>query len=197
MKTSKVELEAVASAARDVELSATTADEESSTRANGALQLTFFHNSKGAPVADLYMGERRLLATTHPATIVGAMFAMKRTGLTVVTSIGSHTGVVRFLAPNEAYIPLVMLRTEMELYPERCQFLHLAPTDLYVPLLQGLDLFAREDWHEPNDVCDEYIRAAYHHLPEDVIRRPLLKPAPKGWKKTLKRRNGWIYYPFC
>ena len=190
MKTSKVELEAVASAA-------TTADEESSSRANGALQLTFFDNLKGAPVADLFIGDRRLIATTHPATIVGAMFAMKRTRLKVVTSIGCHTGVVRFLEPAEPYIPLVALKRFMELQPERCQFLHLAPTDLYVPLLQGLDLFAREDWHEPNDVCDEYIRAAYHHLPEDVIRRPLLKPAPKGWKKTLKRRNGWIYYPFC
>ena len=197
MKSNKVEVDAVASAERKAKKAASAAFQESSVDANDSVKLTFFHNSKDVPVADLYIGERRLIATTHPATIVGAMFAMKRTSLKVVTSVGSHTGTLRFLEVDERGIPLPALKVLMGIQPHLCQFLHLAPAETYVPLLQGLDLFARENWYEPNDVCDEYIRAAHHHLPADVIKRPLLTPEPKGWKKTLQRRNGWIYFPHC
>ena len=197
VKSTLVEVAALDSAEREAQSAVATADEDSSSNACGVMKLTFFRNTKGAPVADLYMGERQLIATTHPATIVGAMFAMKRTRLTVVTTAGSHTGTLRFLDPDEKGIPLIVLKVFLENRPDLLQFLHLAPDESYVPLLQGLEIFALEKWREPNDECDEYIRAAYHHLPKDVIERPLLKPVPKGWKKTLKRRNGWIYFPDC
>jgi hypothetical protein len=161
------------------------------------LTLTFFKNSKGAPVADLHLGERRLLATTHPATIVAAIFAMGLTELTVVTADDSHTGKVNFMESGADIWPLVALNLRMQMNPRLYQFRHLAPAQNYAPLLEGLDLFVHENWYEPNELADEHLRAAHHHLPKDLIKRPLVTPAPKGWKKTLARRNGWVYFPLC
>jgi hypothetical protein len=161
------------------------------------LTLTFFKNSKGAPVADLHLGERRLLATTHPATIVAAIFAMGLTELEVVTAEGNHIGEVVFQEPGTVFWPLPAINLRLQMNPRLYQFRHLAPADGYLPLLEGLDLFAHEDWWDPTEVADEHLRAAHHHLPKDLIKRPLETPDPKGWKKTLARRNGWVYFPFC
>ena len=162
-----------------------------------ALTLTFFTNDNGAPVADLYLGKRRLLATTHPATIVAALFAMDRTELTVVTAEGSHSGTMNFLEAGADFWPIEAMNLRMQLNPRLYQFRHLAPTQSYAPLLEGLDLFAYENWYNLTEVADEHLRAAHHHLPKDLLKRPLLTSAPKGWKKTVARRNGWIYFPFC
>lgn len=161
------------------------------------LTLTFFKNSKGAPVADLHLGERRLLATTHPATIVAAIFAMGLTELEVVTTEGSHIGEVAFQEPGTDLWPIPAINLRLQLNPRLYQFRHLAPAASFVPLLEGLDLFAYEDWYDPTELADEHLRAAHHHLPKDLIKRPLETPDPKGWKKTLARRNGWVYFPFC
>lgn len=161
------------------------------------LTLTFFTSSKGAPVADLHLGERRLLATTHPATIVAAVFAMGLTELTVVTADGSHTGEVNFIEASAEFWPLPVLNLRMQLNPRLYQFRHLAPAQSYLPLLEGLDLFAHENWYDPTELADEHLRAAHHHLPKDLIKHPLVTPDPKGWKKTLARRNGWVYFPLC
>lgn len=161
------------------------------------LTLTFFNNSSGVPVANLHLGERQLLATPNPATIVAAMFAMDMTELTVVTADGRHTGELDFAMPGDSVLPLPTLQLLMQRNPHLSQFRHLAPAASYFLLLDGLDLFALEDWYDPNERADEHLRAAHHHLPKDLIRRPLVTPAPKGWKKTLARRNGWIYFPFC
>ena len=161
------------------------------------LTLTFFANSNGVPVANLHLGERRLLATTHPATIVAAMFAMGVTQLTVVTADGSRAGEMNFMEPEADFWPLPAMNLRLQMNPRLYQFRHLAPAQNYLPLLEGLDLFAHENWYHPAEVADEHLRAAHHHLPKDLVKRPLLTPAPKGWKKTLTRRNGWIYFPFC
>lgn len=161
------------------------------------LTLTFFSNDNGVPVADLHLGERRLLATTHPATIVAALFAMGLTELTVVTADGRHTGKMNFNEPGADFWPLPAINLRLQLNPRLYQFRHLAPAAGYLPLLEGLDLFAHENWWNPTEVADEHLRAAHHHLPKELIKRPLETPDPKGWKKTLARRNGWVYFPFC
>lgn len=161
------------------------------------LTLTFFSNHNGVPVADLYLGERRLLATTHPATIVAALYAMDETKLTVVTQAGTHTAELPFNEPDEEVWPLPAINLRMQLNPRLYQFRHLAPSDAYNALLGGLDLFAQDTWHSPTVVADEHLRAAHHHLPKDVIKRPLTTRDPKGWKKTLKHRNGFVYFPVC
>lgn len=161
------------------------------------LSLMFFTNTEGVPVADLHLGERRLLATTHPATIVAAIFAMGLTELTVVSIEGSHTGTLNFMEPSADFWPLAAMNLRMQLNPRLYQFRHLAPAKSYLPLLEGLVLFAHENWYAPAELADEHLRAAHHHLPVDLIKRPLLTPAPKGWKKTLAHRNGWVYFPNC
>lgn len=161
------------------------------------LTLTFFTNSNGAPVADLYLGERRLLATTHPATIIAAIFAMGLSELTVTTTEGSHTGTVSFMEADADFWPLQAMKLRMQMNPRLYQFRHLAPAQDYAPILEGLDLFTHENWYDLSELADEHLRAAHHHLPHDLIKRPLVTPAPKGWKKTLARRNGWVYFPFC
>ena len=156
-----------------------------STEAPGHLQapkltLTFFNNFNGVPVGNLHLGERQLLATTHPATIVAAVFAMGMTELTVVTADGRHTGELDFAGPGDNLLPITLIKTAMHLDPRLCQFRHLAPAASYFLLLEGLDLFASENWYEPSELADEHLRAAHHHLPKDLIRRPLVTPAPKG-----------------
>ncbi|ANB70921.1 hypothetical protein AYM40_00075 [Paraburkholderia phytofirmans OLGA172] len=53
------------------------------------LKLTFYQNSEGAIVGNLDSGDRRLLATTHPATIAAAIFALDEYELEVATVTGS------------------------------------------------------------------------------------------------------------
>lgn len=164
---------------------------------NQELALTFFLNDSGVPVADLYLGERRLLATTHPATIVGAMYAMGLTKLNVKTSVGSHTAELEFSEPGDEVWPLSAINLRMQLNPRLYRFRHLAPSADYHLFLQGLDLFAHDTWHTPPAQADEHLRAAHHHLPKDLISRPLTTPDPKGWKRTLKNRNNFVYFPEC
>jgi hypothetical protein len=161
------------------------------------LTLTFFKNHHDVAIGDLYLGERRLIATNHPATLVAAMFAMKRKQLKVTTLVGSHTGVIDFPSGEEPFTPLPVLKMRMDINPRLYQFRHLAADESEAAILEGLDLFSQDNWYEPSDRADEYIRAAYHHLPPDVIERQLTKPAPKNWKKTLKARNEFIYFPEC
>ena len=161
------------------------------------LTLTFFNNSKGAAVADLHAGERRLLATTHPATIVAAMFAMDRTRLKVVTGVGSHTAGVLQPKTDGLWGKPVQAKMLFDLAVKDYQWSHLAESDEQKIVLDGLDYFAFEDWAAPTEVADEYIRIAHHHLPKELIKRPLAKAVPAGWKKTLKKRNQFIYFPYC
>ena len=161
------------------------------------LTLSFFQNHNEVAVADLYLNERRLIATTHPATIVGAMFAMKRTQLKVVTSVGTHTGNIEFLAAGAEFPPLVAYKMRLDLNPRLYQFSHLASNPTEKAILEGLDLFSKNNWHEPSELSDEYIRIAYHHLPADVLKRPLAAPEPKNWKRMLKKRNDFVYFPDC
>ena len=161
------------------------------------LTLLFFKNSNEVAVADLYLNERRLIATTHPATIVGAMFAMERSQLKVVTSLGTHTGNIEFSESDAEQVPLNVLKMRMDINPRLYQFTHLASDASQKVVLEGLDLFSKDNWRDPNEICDEYIRIAYHHLPQDVIKRQLVKPAPKDWSARLKKRNNFIYFPNC
>jgi hypothetical protein len=82
----------------------------------------------------------------------------------------------------------------MDLNPAMYQNGHLASYPTEKVFLEGLDLFSNEDWHDTNELADEHLRTA-HHLPPELIARPLKKPAGKTWKKTLRARNKFVYYP--
>ncbi|MCB1995032.1 MAG: hypothetical protein H6933_19385 [Burkholderiaceae bacterium] len=161
------------------------------------IDLTFFENHNGAAIADLHLGERRLLATSHPATIVAAMFAMGRKRLKVHTTLGTHTDDLEFRDTDDDNAGPVVAKRRMDINPRLYRFAHLASTPTERQVLEGLDIFSYENWSEPTDVADEYIRVAHHHLPNDVIARPMSTPAPKDWPKRLKKRNQFIYFPHC
>jgi len=161
------------------------------------IDLTFFNNHNGVAIADLYLGERRLLATNHPATVVAAMFAMGRKRLKAHTDLGSQTGDLEFPDADADNPGPMVAKLRMNLNPRLYRFVHLASSPSERDVLERLDIFMHENWHEPSDVADEYIRIAHHHLPPDVIARPLNKPAPKDWSRRLKKRNEFIYFPEC
>lgn len=161
------------------------------------LHLTSFKNSRGVFVGDLYLDDRRLLATTHPATVVAAIYAMDLTTLKVTSSTGTHTANLEYRPDGDETLPLPIHKMRMDLNPAMYQYGHLASYPTEKVFLEGLDLFSNEDWHDTNEIADEHLRTAHHHLPPELIARPLTKPAGKTWKKTLRARNQFVYYPFC
>jgi len=161
------------------------------------LTLTFFKNSHGIAVGDLYHNERRLIATTHPATVVAALFAMGKKQLAVTTSAGSYTGNLEFFGENDDVPPLVMTKMRYDLNPRFYQFKRLASSETESAYLEGLDLFSQDSWFAPHPRADQHLRLAQTHLPADVIVRPLTTPSPKGWWRTVKAQNEFIYFPNC
>lgn len=161
------------------------------------LTLTLYKNDNGVSIGDLFLEEQRLLATTHPASIVASIFAMGLSRLKVTTPKGSHTGTLRFVPEGSEAVPLPVLKMRMDMNPELYQFNHLGSNSSEKAFLEGIDLFSNEDWRKPNEVCDEYIRIAHHHLPPALIKHPLTNPEPAGWKKTMLEKNKFIYFPHC
>lgn len=161
------------------------------------LTLKFFENHSGVAIADLYIGERRLLATNHPATIAAAIYAMGRKRVRVETSAGTRTEDLEFLEPGDEGPGPVLAKLRMDINPRLYRFNEIASTDSERKFLEGLEIFAFDNWHTPTVQADEHIRAAHHHLPKDLIARPLSTPDPEGWAKVLKKRNGFIYFPDC
>lgn len=145
------------------------------------LQLTFFNNSNGVPVGELSLDGKRMLATTHPATIAAALFAMDEEGLSVKTSRGECAIGFPVLSKDLENLNAIALK-------ELAQFLSLFATFSYFD-------FAHP---EPCDRhADIHFRTAVHHLASDVVKVRPIGPEPKGWKKELKKRNQFVYYPHC
>jgi hypothetical protein len=115
----------------------------------------------------------------------------------VTTDKGSYTGTLPFIPKGSTPVPLPVLKTRMDMNPELYQFNHLGTGSSEHAFLEGLDLFSNEDWRNPNKVCDEYIRIAHHHLPPALIKHPLTNPEPPDWKKKLREKNKFIYFPNC
>ena len=157
-----------------------------------SLVLRFFKNHAGIAVGDLFLADQRLLATTHPATIVGAIYALGLKRLKVETTSGGKTADLRFSVSN-----IMMAKLRMDLNPRLYRFIHLASTQSELKFLEGLDIFSHEAWATATGRAEEHLRTAHHHLPADLVARPLTGAAPAGWRKTLKARNKFVYYPFC
>lgn len=161
------------------------------------LTLTFFRNHNDSPIGDLYLDERRLLATNHPATFVAAMWLMDRKRLKVVASGGSRTGLV--LNELEGTAGIVIANLQFQRGCARYQWADLGEEGEEKAVLQGLDLFQYEDWGSPQlpERAQEHLYTALHHLPSDVIKkRPAGKP-PKRLKSMVRTRNKWVYFPEC
>lgn len=145
------------------------------------LTLTFYQNSQGVYIGDLHQGDRRLLATTHPATIAAAIFALDQYDLEVKTDKGSL--VISFPVETGDLDPLgaIMLDNAMGEF------------------MSGFATFSYFDFANPPPI-DPYaaihFRTAVHHLPKDLIKVLPSTPAPKSFKKDLRERNKYIYFPW-
>ena len=102
------------------------------------LTLTLFKNHNDVAIGDLYHGERRLIATNHPATLVAAMFAMGLKRLKVTTTVGTHTADFEFAPPEGPFTPLTRAKMRMDLNPRLYRYGHLASDDSERVVLEGL-----------------------------------------------------------
>lgn len=145
------------------------------------LTLVFYKNSEGVHIGDLYKGEQRLLATTHPATIAAAVFALDEYSLEVKTDRGSH--VMQFPSEDDDMMPLTLLSVDAAM----------------VQFMTGLVTFSQTNYSAPpgwDSQAEVHFRAAVHHLPSELVINAPKGPEPKTFKKDLRERNKYIYYPW-
>lgn len=146
------------------------------------LKLTFYPNSNNVWIGELLCDETRLLATTHPATIAAAIFAMDEYSLRVETEKGGFDMDFPLdMAELPSWLPL-MLDAEMAQW--MCSLYTFSQFDFVNP--------------HPNDKqADIHFRTAIHHLPPELVKVRPAEAEPKSFKKELKNRNKYIYYPWC
>ncbi|MDN7407975.1 hypothetical protein QZM42_05375 [Burkholderia vietnamiensis] len=145
------------------------------------LNLLFYKNSAGVHIGDLYKDEQRLLATTHPATIAAAVFALDEYSLTVKTDKGVHT--MHFPCEDEDMMPLTLLCVDAEM----------------VQFMTGLATFSNTNYSAPpgsDKHAEVHFRTAVHHLPDELVKNAPKGPVPKTFKAALRERNRFIYYPW-
>jgi hypothetical protein len=147
-----------------------------------SIVLSLYANSRGAVIGDLYVGEARtrVLATTHPATIAAAIFAMDESSFV----FKSNKAEVEFSFPIQAE-DLAKLTFLLESHDQG-------------NFMFGFAKFSRLNFLHPlpfDDQADIHLRVATHHLGEQLVRIAPLSPPPKGFKKELKNRNKYIYFP--
>ncbi|MBN3854037.1 hypothetical protein G3N59_11665 [Paraburkholderia sp. Ac-20340] len=146
------------------------------------LKLKFYPNSRGVWVGELLCDETRLLATTHPATIAAAIFAMDEYSLCVETGVGSFEITYPFDAGEADQVG--------ELVQD-------APMGEWMRLFV---IFSRFDFANPlpyDTKAEIHFRVAVYHLPPELVKVRPLGPEPKDFKRQLKNRNRFIYYPWC
>jgi hypothetical protein len=148
------------------------------------LVLSLYRNSRGVVVGDLYAfgGQQRILATTHPATIAAAVFAMAEESF--VFRAGNKEKQFKFPILLEELGPLAsLLADQAEGHYMSC-FATFSQFDFAHPL--------------PFDTQAEiHFRVAVHHLKSELVAIRPMEPAPKGFKKELRNRNRFVYYPYC
>ena len=123
-----------------------------------------------------------LLATTHPATIAAAIFAMDEYELEVATVKGSMQ--VSIPVETEVLDPLGEIMADSDMGE----------------FMSGFATFSRFDFANPSQFdtqADVHFRTAVHHLPDELVKIRPAEPAPKGFPAELKKRNQYIYFPNC
>lgn len=144
--------------------------------------LTLYANSRGAVIGDLYVGETRVLATTHPATIAAAIFAMEENSF--LFKLNGAEVECAFPIEDDDLSQITSLLDDVE----------------EGKFIIGFAMFSRLDFLHPSaydDQADIHLRVAVHHLGEQLVRIAPLSPPPKGFKKGLRNRNKYIYFPWA
>ncbi|MCL4665779.1 hypothetical protein [Burkholderia pseudomallei] len=146
------------------------------------LKLTFFPNSQNVWIGELQRDENRLLATSHPATIAAAIFAMDEYSVCVETERGSFE--MEFPVNIGELDALGHLMLDQDMGHWMSHFCTFSSFDFANP-------------HPLDTRADIHFRTAIHHLPPELVKVRPTEPEPKGFKKELKKRNRYIYYPWC
>lgn len=146
--------------------------------------LSLYKNSRNAVIGNLFVGggKERVIATTHPATIAASIFAME--GRTLVFK--SDKGEAEFTFP---------IKTE-----DLGLLASLLSNQDQADFMSGFATFSQFDFLHPlpfDDQADLHLRTAIFHIDVGLVRIPPLPPAPKGFKKELRARNRYVYYPYC
>ena len=147
-----------------------------------AIVLSLYKNSRGAVIGNLAKGPTRLIATTHPATIAAAIFAMGENTIVFKTTKGEA----------EFSFPI-----EIEDLPELASLLD---NQDQANFMSGFATFSQFDFLHPlpwDTQADLHLRVAVHHMDEQLVRIAPLSPPPKGFKKELRTRNCYVYFPYC
>lgn len=149
---------------------------------NNKIVLSLYANSRGAVIGNIVKGSTRLLATTHPATIAAAIFAMNEN--TIVFT--SNKGEAEFAFPikTEDLVALASLLDNQD----------------QANFMSGFATFSRFDFLHPlpwDTQADLHLRVAVHHMDKQLVRIAPLSPPPQGFKKELRTRNQFVYFPFC
>ncbi|WP_321910285.1 hypothetical protein [Paraburkholderia sp. J11-2] len=146
------------------------------------LKLRFYPNSRGVWVGELLGDATRLLATTHPATIAAAIFAMDQYKLCVETDMGSFEMAFPFEMGEGEPLGELMQDEQMR------EWMRLFST------------FSRFDFARPlpyDTKADVHFRVAVHHLPPELVKVRPSERELKDFKQQLTKRNQFIYYPWC
>jgi hypothetical protein len=149
---------------------------------NNKIVLSLYANSRGAVIGDLYVGAQRVLATTHPATIAASIFAMAENTFV----FKSNKGKAEFSFP-----------IQIEDLPELASLLD---DQDHGDFISGFATFSQFDFLHPlpwDTQADIHHRVAAHHLGEQLVRIAPMSPPPKGFKKELRNRNKYIYFPWA
>ncbi|MFM0226623.1 hypothetical protein [Paraburkholderia dipogonis] len=136
--------------------------------------LTFYANSRGEWVGELFDDEARLLATTHPATIAAAIFAMGECSLRVETYEGSFT--MQFPFDIDEMDPLGDLMEDEKMGKWMSLFCYFSHFDF----ASTLPYDSRPDIH---------FHTAVHHLPQRLVKVHPSGPKPMDFESCWK--NGF------
>jgi len=157
-------------------------------------RLTFFRNDEDACVATLSACDVPLLAATHPAAILAAMY-LTNSAATIRTRRGS--GHFDPSWDGHDFEAAVARHHDGQL--EEAPFVALASDDEEHDWLQLMWLFSHDNYDAPSVDLDEFLRSSQHYLKvlgfDHLIRRPVTTPNPRGWSGRLRRRNRYTYWP--
>ncbi|RQM50964.1 hypothetical protein EHZ19_02175 [Paraburkholderia bannensis] len=146
------------------------------------LKLRFYPNSRKVWIGELLGAETRLLAATHPATIAAAVFAMDEHKLCVETAKGRCKMAFPFEDAEGGLLAALMQDAQM--YDWMRLFCTFSRFDFANPL--------------PYDTkADVHFRVAVFHLPAELVKVHPSEPEPENFKLQLRKRNQFIYYPWC
>lgn len=144
--------------------------------------LSLYKNSRDAVIGNLVVGEERVLATTHPATIAAAIYAMAEN--TIIFKSNKGEAEFSFPIKTEDLGALALLLDNQD----------------QAHFMSGFATFSRFDFLYPlpfDDQADLHLRTAIFHMDDGLVRIAPLSPPLKGFKKELRNRNRYVYFPYC